>query len=557
MLLILTYPIHNYFNIYCNWWLKMNQYKKSTQLKNLINSKELEFIMEAHNGLSAKIVEESGFKGIWGSGLSISASLGVRDNNEASWTQVLEVLEFMSDSTSIPILLDGDTGYGNFNNMRRLVMKLEQRKIAGVCIEDKLFPKTNSFISGETQPLADIDEFCGKIKAAKDTQLDPDFVLVARVEAFIAGWGLSEAIRRAEAYRNAGADAILIHSKKSNPSDIESFMKEWGNRHPVIIVPTKYYSTPTDKFRELGVNLVIWANHNLRGSITAMQKICRQIAKDQSLINVEDKIIPVAEVFRLQGADELQEAEKKYLPTAGKAVNAVILAASQGNLGEITKDIPKTLVKIGGKTILESQIETFNQVGIKDISVVRGFAKEKIQILNINHIDNDDYQNTSELYSLYLALNEIKQNTIISYGDLVFKSYILNDLLNDPNDITIIVDADFEEDRNYHDYVITNQPYSKRNFLMSTKLEKIGPDLNKDLINGEFIGIFKTNEKGGALLRTAIAKLAAEPNFKKLRMNDLFTEILKSHPIAVKFIKGSWLDINSIVDLQKAGDFDC
>lgn len=534
----------------------MSQLKKSTQLKNLINSKELEFIMEAHNGLSAKIVEESGFKGIWASGLSISASLGVRDNNEASWTQVLEVLEFMSDATSIPILLDGDTGYGNFNNMRRLVMKLEQRQIAGVCIEDKLFPKTNSFISGETQPLADIDEFCGKIKAAKDTQVDPDFVVVARVEAFIAGWGLGEAIRRAEAYRLAGADAILIHSKKSNPSEIESFMKEWGDRHPVIIVPTKYYSTPTDKFRELGISLVIWANHNLRASITAMQKICRQIAKDQSLINVEDKIVPVAEVFRLQGADELQEAEKKYLPTAGKAVNAIILAASQGNLGEITKDIPKTLVKIGGKTILESQIETFNQVGIKDITVVRGFAKEKIQMPNIKVIDNDDYHDTSELYSLYLALNEIKKDTIISYGDLVFKSYILNDLLNDPNDITIVVDADFEVNQNYHDYVITNQPYSKRNFLMDTRLEKIGPDLNEDLINGEFIGIFKTNEKGGALLRTAIEKLAAEPNFKKLRMKDLFTEILKSHPIAVKFIKGSWLDINSIVDLQKAGDFD-
>ena len=95
--------------------------KKTTQLKNLINSKKLEFIMEAHNGMSAKIVEEAGFKGIWASGLTISAALGVRDNNEASWTQVLEVLEFMSDNTSIPILLDGDTGYGNFNNMRRLV----------------------------------------------------------------------------------------------------------------------------------------------------------------------------------------------------------------------------------------------------------------------------------------------------------------------------------------------------------------------------------------------------------------------------------------------------
>ena len=102
--------------------------------------------MEAHNGLSAKIVEESGFQGLWGSGLSISAAMGVRDNNEASWTQVLEVIEFMSDATTIPMLLDGDTGYGNFNNMRRLVTKLEQREIAGVCIEDKLFPKTNKLL---------------------------------------------------------------------------------------------------------------------------------------------------------------------------------------------------------------------------------------------------------------------------------------------------------------------------------------------------------------------------------------------------------------------------
>jgi phosphoenolpyruvate phosphomutase len=161
--------------------------KKTTQLKNLIRSSELEFLMEAHNGLSAKIVEEAGFKGIWASGLTMSAALGVRDNNEASWTQILEVLEFMSDNSAIPILVDGDTGYGNFNNVRRLVRKLEQRQIAGVCIEDKLFPKTNSFIGGEMQPLADIDEFCGKIKAAKDAQQDQDFVVVARVEALIAG----------------------------------------------------------------------------------------------------------------------------------------------------------------------------------------------------------------------------------------------------------------------------------------------------------------------------------------------------------------------------------
>ena len=126
---------------------------KAAALRALLEAPGLDFLMEAHNGLSAKIVEEAGFKGIWASGLSMSAALGVRDSNEASWTQVLDQLEFMSDATRIPILVDGDTGYGNFNNVRRLVRKLCQRQIAGVCIEDKLFPKTNSFI-GEAQPLA-------------------------------------------------------------------------------------------------------------------------------------------------------------------------------------------------------------------------------------------------------------------------------------------------------------------------------------------------------------------------------------------------------------------
>ena len=142
-------------------------------LRQLLLSPDLSFLMEAHNGLSAKIVEEAGFQGIWASGLSISASLGVRDNNEASWTQFLEVLEFMADATLIPMLVDGDTGFGNFNNVRRLVRKLCDRGVAGVCIEDKLFPKTNSFI-GDHQPLADREEFCGRIKAGKDSQTDDD-----------------------------------------------------------------------------------------------------------------------------------------------------------------------------------------------------------------------------------------------------------------------------------------------------------------------------------------------------------------------------------------------
>eukprot|EP01101_Sappina_pedata_P010756 TRINITY_DN685_c0_g1_i1.p2 TRINITY_DN685_c0_g1~~TRINITY_DN685_c0_g1_i1.p2 ORF type:complete len:314 (-),score=188.00 TRINITY_DN685_c0_g1_i1:157-1098(-) len=287
---------------------------KAKKLRSLLESNELEFIMEAHNGLSAKIVEEAGFKGIWGSGLSISAALGVRDCNEASWTQVLDTLEFMSDNTSIPILLDGDTGYGNFNNARRLVRKLEQRNIAGVCIEDKLFPKTNSLIDDQAQPLAEIAEFCGKIQAMKDTQKDPNFVVLARVEALIAGWPLEEALTRAEAYRKAGADAILMHSKNSSSDEIDAFLKEWGNRHPVVLVPTKYYKTPTDHFRQQKVNMIIWANHNMRAAASAMKSVSKKIFEEQSLINVEKEVAAVNEIFRLQGEDELRDAEKKYLP---------------------------------------------------------------------------------------------------------------------------------------------------------------------------------------------------------------------------------------------------
>lgn len=203
-------------------------YSRTLRLREMLQSNRLEFLMEAHNGISARIAKEAGFKAIWGSGLSISAQFGVRDNNEASWTQVVDNLEFMADASDLPILLDGDTGYGNFNNVRRLVRKLKQRGITGVCIEDKQFPKTNSFINGEAQPLADIDEFCGKIKAGKDSQSDPNFSIVAHVEALIAGWGMDEALKRAEAYRQAGADAILIHSKLSKPDEILTFYARMG-----------------------------------------------------------------------------------------------------------------------------------------------------------------------------------------------------------------------------------------------------------------------------------------------------------------------------------------
>lgn len=530
--------------------------EKTTILRQLLNTPQTEFLMEAHDGLSARIVEEAGFKGIWASGLTISAALGVRDNNEASWTQVLEVVEFMNDATSLPILLDGDTGYGNFNNARRLVQKLMQRGIAGVCIEDKLFPKTNSFINSEKQPLADIDEFCGKIRAMKDVVGDDDFVIVARVEAFIAGWGLAEVLKRSKRYREAGADAILIHSKKSTSSEIEEFVNNWHYDTPIIIVPTKYYSTPTEKFQSMGISLVIWANHNLRASIGAMQRVSNQIAKDTTLINVEEKIVPVSEVFRLQGATEYELAEQLYLPTAGKNINAIILAAAQGDkFGDLTKDIPKAMLKVKGKPILSNQIEQLQSLGIRDISVVRGFAKETIAFPDVATIDNDDYAKTTEITSLSLAKEKIQENTIIVYGDLLFKKYMINELIHDEHDITLVVDVDYSTSAGYHEYVTTNIPYHNKLFFEKVQLVEIDSTLPDERINGEFIGIFKVSGEGAAIVKETLHLMQSRKDFSSLRMKDLFMEIIKSHPVGVKFIRGNWLDINTIVDLQQSGDF--
>ncbi len=538
-------------------------HRTTTQFRTLLQSDQLEFICEAHNGLSAKIVQEAGFKGIWASGLSISAQFGVRDNNEASWTQVLEDLEFMSDATTIPILLDGDTGYGNFNNMQRLVRKLEQRKIAAVCIEDKLFPKTNSFIKGGAQPMADLHEFCGKIKAGKDAQTDPDFSIIARVEAFICGWGLAEALRRAEAYHQAGADGILIHSALSVPDEILAFKQEWGNRCPVVIVPTKYYATPTDVFRQHGFSIVIWANHMLRSSVTAMQKTAKTLKEQEHLLSIEDKVAPVSEIFRLQNAAELQEAEDRYLPKGAEDTTAIVLAASRGDeLGELTEHQPKTMVKIQGTPILSHIVDAYNAVGIKDIVVVRGYKKEAVTLPNLTYVDNTDYADSGELDSLLKALKSRKgpaQSTIISYGDLLFNKYIPQSLCQEQDDLVVFVDSNWQDQTSYTrlgGFTECTMPNSRKAFNAKIYLKQLGDSIPSDAIHGIWMGFLKVSPSALPLITGIITELLAKPGNRKAGIAQLLQELLqRQQPIRVLYTVGHWLDINSLEDVVQAGNF--
>jgi phosphoenolpyruvate phosphomutase len=543
---------------------------RSAKLRRMLDDPQLEFLMEAHNGLSARIVREAGFKGIWASGLSISAQFGVRDNNEASWTQVVDMLEFMADASDLPILLDGDTGYGNFNNVRRLVRKLEQRGIAGVCIEDKQFPKTNSFLNGERQPLADIDEFAGKVAAGKDTQGDANFCIVARVEALIAGWGMDEALRRAEAYRRAGADAILIHSKQSKPDEILTFAREWARRGPLVIVPTRYYSTPTDVFREAGISVVIWANHLLRSAATAMQCVAKEICQSQTLVNVEDRIVSVDEIFRLQDADEYAAAERQYLSPTAAARSAIVLAATRGRgLEAITVERPKVMLPIAGKPLLRWLVDGFKRQNVNDITVVGGYRADAIDTAGIKLAVNERYFETGELASLACAADRLESDTVISYGDLLFRSYVLRDLLESKADFAVVVDSlrSAPNNRTVRDFAYCSRSDDRGLFGTPVLLERMAsksdpsvetrePEAMEPPAQGRWIGMLKVSSGGLPQLKSVLGALRSRPDFDELDMPALLDALIADGAaIEVLYVHGHWRGVNDLDDLHRAVDF--
>jgi phosphoenolpyruvate phosphomutase len=528
--------------------------RRTTRLRRLLTRPEIAFLMEAHSGLSARIVEETGFEGVWGSGLTISAAFGVRDNNELSWSQVVDHVAFMAEATSIPLLLDGDTGYGNFNNMRRLVRKLEQVGVAGVTIEDKLFPKTNSFLRSELQPLADVDEFCGKIKAGKDSQTDADFVLVARVEALIAGWGLAEAMKRAEAYHAAGADAILIHSRHSSAAEIFTFLDEWGDRAPVVLVPTKYWRTPTEEFRARRVSVVIWANHVLRASIAAMQATAARVHADQSLLNVEPNVAPLHDVFRLQGDDELQEAEKRYLPVArGLSLSAIVLAAGAGSdFGGLTAAVPKAMLKVQGRAILARLLDDFAHFGCRTITVVRGHHAAAVDAPGARFVDNTEFADTGEAWSLALAEDALVPGTLVAFGDIVLKRHLVQALLEDAGDgITLVVDSTLAA-RDAPDRVRAERADGGRIEFSEVRLKAIGDVAPADS-HGAWIGLLHCGADGSAWLREAVAGARADGTLRTARVADLLARVVASgRPVRVVYARGGWVNVNNLTDLLDA-----
>ena len=214
--------------------------------------------------MSAKLVEINEFDAVWAGSFAISATHAVPDASIMTMTEFLQVSKNMVDSCNIPIIADCDTGFGGPSNVSYLVKQYEKVGVAGISIEDKIFPKQNSLLENGKQELLSEKDFVAKIIAAKEAKIEPDFMIIARTEALIAGMGINEAIKRATAYENAGADAILIHSKNKSPQEIFEFCDTWKGKIPLIVVPTSYGSVTIDELINHNIKMVIYANQTLK-----------------------------------------------------------------------------------------------------------------------------------------------------------------------------------------------------------------------------------------------------------------------------------------------------
>jgi phosphoenolpyruvate phosphomutase len=257
-------------------------------------------LLESHNALSARIAQEAGADGVWVSSLTLSCSYGLPDDESITMDQAVIMLSAIAAAAEVPILFDGDTGYGGPLELARLVRALGHAGVAGVAIEDKVAPKCNSLMAHASHTLATVPEFCQRLRVAKAAQTTGSFVLVARTEALIAGGTIDEALARAEAYVDAGADAVLVHSKAPTFGQVQAFMNRWSRRAPIVCVPTTYAQTPPQAFTNAGIAAVIWANHLMRAAVVAMQQAAAAIVRAQSAAALECSIAPVGELWRLQ-----------------------------------------------------------------------------------------------------------------------------------------------------------------------------------------------------------------------------------------------------------------
>ena len=497
----------------------------------------------AHDALSAKLIEAAGFPVVWSSSFTVSAAQrAMPDVNLLTMTETLEAAAHINRAVGLPVVADCDNGYGNAVNVVRTVEEYERAGIAGLCFEDNVFPKKCSLYPGMRRELLSIEEHAGKIRAAKRAQREPATVVISRTEALIAGWGMAEALRRAHAYADAGADMILMHSKAPTAAEVLEFMRLWDRPTPIVVVPTLYPSVTFEELEAAGVKLVIWANQVLRGAVRGMQGTLATLGRTRRLSALDDHIVTLEEIYRHVGVEEFKEIEREFLPRGVSDARAVVIAAGSGkSLLPLTQDRPKCMLDIKGRTVLERQLETLRACGLHEIAVVRGYRKETVVAPGARLYDNDAYEETGELVSLFAAEPELQGRFVFLYSDVLFERAVLEKVLRAPGDIVIAVDRAWVDQRD--------------------RLLRIGQRLPPDAADGEFIGLAAFSARGAELLRETYARALAagtgpfheSESVRRASFTDALQALVDAgHAVTCVSTYKGWLEIDTFDDYQRA-----
>jgi phosphoenolpyruvate phosphomutase len=278
--------------------------QKRRDLRAAVRADRAMVVVGAHDAMTARLIERHGFDGVWVSGLGVSAMAhGLPDLNLITLTETVGAATRIDSVTSLPVIVDCDNGFGSLSNVVRTVRELERAGVAAVCIEDNEFPKRNSLYAEETaRALIPVDEQARRIRAAKAAQETEGFFFIARIESLIAGHGHVAAYERARAYADAGADALLVHSRDATLSDVDSFLELWreeGDRIPLVAVPTLFPKFTGDELFGKGFRVVIFANQPMRAAVRAMGETLATLRREERAAAVDADIAPVNDIFEI------------------------------------------------------------------------------------------------------------------------------------------------------------------------------------------------------------------------------------------------------------------
>ena len=541
-------------------------------LKNTLNKTGFIRAIEAHSGLSGLIVESSGFDAIWESSLTDSASKGLPDASIVGNEGRLHTINEILNVTTKPMIVDGDTG-GDSDNFRFLVKRLERLGVSAVIIEDKVFPKRNSFGGTDASSMEDPELFSKKIVAGRNARARDDFLIIARLESLVAGIGMNDTVLRAEKYMRAGADGIMIHSKLKNPEEIITFSKKFKvlceklNKRPFLIsVPTTYNSIKDSELKDLGFNIVIHANHLLRASFEAMSETASKIIDSDRSKEVDDQIVSVKKVFSIVGYDKIveRESEKNDLDD----LNVIIPSAGDSKEFDNTS---KSFLQINDFPLIQHQIESIHKAGLDKIVVITPQNNNDFKIFEKNGVNlcKTNSSKSNQLFKSLLSARESMENGfLIIFGDIIFNEELLISLINSDKDIVLGIDNSYKFHKHNQDKkldLIITEESSETKFrsLNTNSLERItniGKSISINEADGEFIGMGYFSKSAAQKLLKIVDELNESSNkfheaksFETADLTDVIQELIdRGNEVFARRTYKGWIEIHSMDDVKQA-----